>query len=202
VVVGAGDRADEAVLTAERHGATARLNGKRPILTSCPAPLRPSGERPATTISGSVKQTAGTQTLSHARGGRDDLRHHLALRHRPVSQHRLAGHVADGVDAAHGRPAPVVDPNEPAVAIQIDLLEAPPLVARLAATVTRILSAATLREGTPALSSATSPPARPFTVVPVRTSTPSSRSRLATGPRQLGIVLRQDPVLRFDDRDG
>ena len=74
-----------------------------------PAALASSGDRPAATISGSVKHIAGMQTLSQARFPGDDLGHHLALRRCPVGQHRLAGHVADGVDAAHRGAALVID---------------------------------------------------------------------------------------------
>ncbi|MCY1304463.1 hypothetical protein D9M70_542200 [compost metagenome] len=63
----------------------------------------------------------------------DDLRHHFALRHGAVRQHRLAGDVADRVDAAHGRPALVVDADEAAGAVEVDLLQAEAFGHRLAA---------------------------------------------------------------------
>ena len=58
-------------------------------------------------------------------GTRRDLGDHLALRHRPVRQHGLAGHVADGEDAAHGGAALVVDAEVRAVAVEVELLEPP-----------------------------------------------------------------------------
>ena len=55
----------------------------------------------------------------------DDLGDHLALRHGPVRQHRLAGDVADGVDAAHRGAALVVDADERAVAVEVESPRAP-----------------------------------------------------------------------------
>ena len=127
MVVGAGDDAHEAVLAELRSCARPlAAKGNRPILISPPAALASSGDRPAVTISGSVKQTAGMARLSQARllAG-DDLGHHLALRHGPMRQHRLAGDVADGVDAAHRGAALVVDPDELAVHVEVELLEPP-----------------------------------------------------------------------------
>jgi hypothetical protein len=81
-----------------------------------------------------VKQTAGIDALVPAAlVAGDDLGHHLALRHGAVRQHRLAGDVADGIDAAHRGAALVVDLDEAAVAVEVDLLQAPALGQRLAA---------------------------------------------------------------------
>ena len=62
----------------------------------------------------------------------DDLRHHLALRRRPVGEHRLAGHVADRIDPAHGGAASLVDADRPSLHVEIDLLEPPARGRRLA----------------------------------------------------------------------
>ncbi len=64
---------------------------------------------------------------------RDDLGHHLALRHGAVRQHRLAGDVADGEDSAHRGAALVVDADEFARHIEVDLLQPPARGERLAA---------------------------------------------------------------------
>src|SRR5690606_39788680 len=74
----------------------------------CPRPL------PYTTLFRSYLVAAG-----------NDLRHHLALRHGAMGQHRLAGHVADGVDAAHGGAAALVNPDETPIHIQPDFAQAP-----------------------------------------------------------------------------
>ena len=100
--------------------------GTCPVLISLPRPCASSGERPAVTISGSVKQIAGNAALVPARFcAGDDLGHHLALRHRPMRQHRLAGDVADGIDAAHRGAALVVDADEPAVHVEVELPRGP-----------------------------------------------------------------------------
>ena len=53
----------------------------------------------------------------------DDLRDHLALRHRAVGEHRLAREVADRPDVAHRGRAAVVDQHERAVHGQVEPLE-------------------------------------------------------------------------------
>ena len=53
----------------------------------------------------------------------DDLGDHLALRHRAMGEHRLAGHVADRPDVAHRGRALVVDAHERAAHRQIELLQ-------------------------------------------------------------------------------
>src|SRR5690606_4846547 len=63
----------------------------------------------------------------------NDLRHHLALRHGAMGQHRLTGHVAESVDAAHGGAAALVNPDETPIHIQPDFAQAPAIGLRLAA---------------------------------------------------------------------
>ena len=111
MVVGARDDADEAVLAELGHRAAIGGEGEQADLDLARrAPCASSGDRPAVTISGSVKQTAGIAALVPAAlVAGDDLGHHLALRHGAVRQHRLAGDVADGEDAAHRGAALVVD---------------------------------------------------------------------------------------------
>ena len=72
--------------------------------------------------------------LSQARRcARHDLGHHLALGHGAVREHRLAGHVADGIDAAHRGLALVVDADEAPIHVEDQLLDAPPGRGRLPA---------------------------------------------------------------------
>ena len=54
----------------------------------------------------------------------DDLGDHLALRHRAMGEHRLAGHVADRPDVAHRGRAVLVDADERAAHRQVEPLEA------------------------------------------------------------------------------
>ena len=102
------------------------VKGNWPMRISRPTASPPRGERPAVTISGSVKQTAGMQRWSQAAAvAGDDLGDHLALGHGAVREHRLAGDVADGVDAAHRGAALVVDADEGAVAVGVESPRAP-----------------------------------------------------------------------------
>jgi hypothetical protein len=99
--------------------------GNCPVLTLEPGARASSGESPTETISGSVKQIAGNAALvPGARQAGCDLGHHLALRHGAMRQHRLAGDVADGVDAAHRGLAALADADEAAVHVEHEFFEA------------------------------------------------------------------------------
>ena len=77
-----------------------------------------------------------------------DLGDHLALRHRAMGQHRLAGDVADGVDAAHGRAAAARRCGRTARPWSRSSSSRPqPSVAGRRPTVTRIRSAGSVRDG-------------------------------------------------------
>ena len=117
---------------------------------------------PADAISGSLKMTAGMQRdvdLGLVAG--DDLGDHLGLVRGLVRQHRLAGDVADGVDAGHVGAQALVDGDEAALDLDADLVEAEALGVGAAADgdqdlvglERRVLAAATLdgHGGAPAL---------------------------------------------------
>ena len=108
------------------EGTAVRLQWKEPVLMSKPVAFASSGVGPAVTISGSVKTNGGNANpVPGAPSARDDLGHHLALRRRPMRQHRLAGHVADGIDAMHRGAASVIDLDGPPVHIEVEGLEPP-----------------------------------------------------------------------------
>ena len=160
-------------------------NGNCPILTSQPSAF------------GLFRRQAGGDQfrVGEADGGDralvpaalvagDDLGHHFALRHRPMRQHRLAGDVADGEDAAHRGAALVVDADEFSAHVEVDLLEAPAFGHRLAPDrdqdlVGRDLGALAVRR----LDQQRIALGRqcPWPWRPVITSMPSSASRLTTG---------------------
>src|SRR5918997_4861602 len=62
----------------------------------------------------------------------DDLRHHFALCHGAVGQHRLASDVADGIDPTHRSLTSLPDPDEGAVHVENKFLGPPALGYRLA----------------------------------------------------------------------
>ena len=134
----------------------------------------------------------------------DDLGHHLALRHGAVGQHRLAGHVADGEDAAHGGAALLVDADEGAVHVEHQLLAAPALGQRPAADRDQHLvgrqSCARRRPPSPSTSAPPFARQAPWPWRPVSTSMPSASKRRGDRPGQFGVVERQDAVHRLDDR--
>ncbi len=62
----------------------------------------------------------------------NDFRHHFALGHGPVGQHRLAGHIANGPDVAHAGLAAFIDGHCRAVHLQVQAFEVEALGARTA----------------------------------------------------------------------
>ena len=133
----------------------------------------------------------------------DDLGHHLTLGHGAVRQHRLAGHVADGIDSAHGRLAFLIDTNERSFHIEHQLFQSPALRDRPAAdrdedlvgrqgrfrTILRLDQQCTARLRQAArLGAGHHVDAEGF-------------QSLGDGPGQFGIVLRQDTLLSLDDAD-
>ena len=109
-------------------------NGNLPILTLRPLFLASSAVMPAVAISGSLKMTAGMQRTSiSALVAGDDLGDDLGLVRRLVRQHRLAGHVADGVDAGHVGAQLAIGRHEAALDLHAQLLEPQALGVRAAA---------------------------------------------------------------------
>ena len=108
------------------------VKGNWPMRISRPLPLRLlGGEAGGDDLGVGEADRRDAALVPGAAVAGDDLGDHLALRHGAVREHRLAGHVADRVDAAHRGAALVVDADERAVAVEVDLLE-PPAVGRRA----------------------------------------------------------------------
>src|SRR5262245_45122191 len=131
VVVGTGDKAQEASVGVECQGAPVGRQWEAADLD------RMSGGAHL------VWRQADRDDLgiSEANGGDDhlvertllsrhDLCHHFALRHRSMLQHGLTGDVAHRPDVAHGRAALLIDLDGRAVHRQVQLLEPKPGNAR------------------------------------------------------------------------
>ena len=180
------------------------VNGNRPTLISGAARRASSGDRPTVTISGSVKQTAGMARLSQLRlFARDDLGDHFALRHRAMRQHRLAGDVADRVDAAHRGAALVVDAEEFSVHVEHEFLASPAVDDRLAPDGDEDLVGGEPNSWWPEVSTskASAFAVSPFALAPTSVLTPSASSRFATGRVSSASYCGRMRRLGLDDGD-
>src|SRR5882672_7845750 len=101
------------------------------ILTVRPSRAASDSDSPHQATSGSVNTTAGTTTLSNAAGRTDHFRRDLALAHRAMGEHGLAGNVADRVDRRVGGTTAIVDGDEAArVGARARVLETQPRAGR------------------------------------------------------------------------
>ena len=126
MVVSAGDDTHKACLGGKRHRAP--VGGEREVSgANFPSgALRLLRAKPDGNDLGIGEADRGDGALVPAPPVTgDNLGNHLALRHCPMRQHRLASHVADRIDPAHRGAALVVDADEGAVSIQVEFLKAP-----------------------------------------------------------------------------
>ena len=202
IVVGARDDAHEALVVLQRHRPAIGAEGKPAdadfaVRRLCGVGREPDGDDLRV---GEADRGNGDAVEGALLAG-DDLRHHLALRHRPVGEHRLAGHVADRPDVAHRSRALIVDAHERAAHRQIELLQVETAGAGASADGDQHLVGGD----------------RPLLTVRLRDLQRAlgERNRLRAGERldaevgeaardrlgQLLIVERQDFGQRLDDRD-
>ena len=137
----------------------------------------------------------------------DHLGDDLGLARGLVRQHRLAGDVADGVDAGDVGAQPAVDGDEAALDLHAHLLQAEALAVRAPADGDQHLVGVERRASLPPTSRRDRPPrARPsrlhdLALAPVITSTPQLLQLARHHLHDLGIVAGQDRGQRLDDRD-
>ena len=131
----------------------------------------------------------------------DDLGHHLALRHGAMGQHRLAGDVAYGEDAAHRGAALVVHADGAAGHVEVDLLQPPALRRRPAADGDQhVIGGQALVAGARLDQQRVLLRRQALRLRPGHHRDAQFLQPLGDGLRQLGVVERQDAVGRLDHR--